>query len=136
MTTEETIQINVDLDDQLLEDVLVTAFEGGSNYWIKDVIGYNPINVRRQDDTPYSIWLSEAINNGGHIKIYPDDEDKSYVLSKEKFVFGLKLWIVTHPDSYTLVTENGKHTIDAGDIDADDADAILQYALFGKVVYG
>ena len=28
------------------------------------------------------------------------------------------------------------HVEDAGDIDADDADQIIQYAVFGELIYG
>ena len=35
---------------------------------------------------------------------------------------------------YDYVTENG--SLDAGQIDAEGADCIVQYALFGDVIYG
>jgi hypothetical protein len=41
-----------------------------------------------------------------------------------------------HPSSVSLINESGKNGIDAGNIDADDADAILQYAVFRELVFG
>ena len=46
-------------------------------------------------------------------------------------VNGLKLWVEKHPKNAFPIYEN-----EIGDIDADDADCILQYALFGELVFG
>ena len=131
----ETIQIDVKIDDQFFEDIIVTALEGGSNYWIGHVIIKHP-DENKPKDTPNSIWAADALNKGGVVKFYPDDEEKSYSLTKESLIYGLKHWINNNPSGFELYNKDDYNNIDAGDIDADDADAILQYALFGEVVYG
>ena len=113
-------------DNEFYEDVLVTALEGGSNYWIDHM----QIGVSRPRGIPNSIWVSDAVNAGKTVLIFADGA--GYGLTKAKLVEGLSLWVKNHPKSVLIV--DGE--IDAGQIDAGDADAILQYALFGKLVYG
>jgi hypothetical protein len=127
----------VDLDDEFFEDIICTMFEGGSNYWI-DKIKINHPDGNKPKDVPNSTWAANALNNGGNIIIYPYGEDEEKItLVKNMLVEGLDKWAKNYPTHVSIVHENtGKSTIDAGDIDADDADIILQYALFNDVIYG
>jgi hypothetical protein len=54
---------------------------------------------------------------------------------------GLQMWIDEHHKVQLVRINNssiypyGYTTIDTGNIDADDADCIVQYALFGELKY-
>ena len=133
--TTLTIQVDFELDNQFFEDILVTALEGGSNYWI----GYININHPRgakPRDIPTSMWAAQAINEGKSVDFHLEGDEKE-TLTKGALVNGVSIWATNHPTNMTIVDDgNGHMTIDTANIDASDADAILQYALFGKVVYG
>ena len=137
MTTEIVkINIDVELDDQFFEDVLVTAFDGGSNFWV-DHIKINHPGGAKPSGIPTSMWAAQALNNGGTIQVYPTETiDETYRLDKSMFKDGVTLWTKTNPSSMEIINIGGKFTIDPCNIDASDADTILQLALFRKVVFG
>ncbi len=119
---ELNINYNVEVDNECIDDIMSTALEGGITYWCDDaeVVGDYLGN-----------YASEQISRGGTLKLHDTEEDKTYELTREKFLTGLA----------KVVGERGldvliKGKVDASNIDAEDADAIIQYAIFGEVVYG
>lgn len=122
-TTSVTIQVKHTIDRQRLEDLLVTAFEGGSNYWIARA---EPLRSGRRD-------LYEAAFDGG-VNIYISAErgdprsGEKYRLNLSNMERGLQVMADKHP----------RHMADilAGNDDATTGDVFLQLCLFGDVVYG
>jgi len=102
------INVVVDVPDEFLDDILTTAFEGGSNYWLDQV----------------SMSSTDAILTGGNVYCYSGDEIDKRVLTKKKLLGAIEWYIGI----------NGLGVLD--DHDAGDSDSILQYALFGEVIYG
>lgn len=135
MSENILVQIPVELDDEFFEDIICTAFEGGSNYWIGNIQVIHP-DGEKLKGTPLSTWIASAVNENRTIKILPREDTVTVILDKKRLIGGLEKWIMRHPSNVSLINENGKNGIDAGDIDADDADAILQYAVFGELVFG
>jgi hypothetical protein len=127
-----TIQVPIGLTEQFFEDIICTMFEGGSNYWIDHV----KADQSRTKGIPTSTWVSNLVNGGETVFVFPQEDDKGYPLTKEKLIVGLQTWMTAHPGKVPMTVEDGETTIDAGNLDGDDADAILQYALFGELVYG
>lgn len=130
------LPITITLEEQFFEDILVSALEGGSNYWIESIKINHP-GGQRPKDVPSSLWASQALFNGGSV-IFKTDDDETETLTLGAFQNGTLLWADKHPITVThnLFVDNGKVTLDPSNLDADVADAILQYALFGKLVYG
>jgi hypothetical protein len=133
--TQLFIKVLVEVDDEFFDNIVTTMLEGGSNYWIKTIQIHHP-DGEKPKGIPLSTWAASALNKGGFVMIQPQDEIKHYRLEMKDLWNGLHRWIESKPGSVPVVVENGKTTIDAGDIDANDADAILQYALFGILVFG
>lgn len=130
MTTEKlTLPITVELDDTFFEDIIVTALEGGSNYWV-DHITINHPEGQKPKNTPNSMWAGDALNRGGSVSFTHNSEENN-ILTKGSLINGLMSWATSYPDHISFIDGS----IDAGNIDAGDADMILQYALFGEVVY-
>ena len=112
------INVVVDVPDSFLADILVTAFEGGSNYWLDSV------SIKDKPDTPHkNLFNSEIISMGG--TLYCDSEDNGRAVLTKESLLGAVEW---------YIGINGLGVLD--DHDAQDSDTILQYALFGEVVYG
>lgn len=115
-------QIEVNLSQQDIDDIMVTALEGGINYWCRraKVVGE---------------YLGEAasdqISRGGSLILHDSESSDKWELTLEKFLNGVKLYF---EDGCHVQVEDNR--IDAGDIDAGDADCIIQFALFGEVVFG
>lgn len=121
--------VTVRLTQQDVDDIMVSALEGGICYWSDCV---------EVVDRYLSEYASGQISRGGKLKIHVDepfDEENTewYELDIEKFAQGFRLWLENGGDRYGAVS-NGE--VDTCEIDGEMADLIIQYALFGEVVYG
>ena len=108
----------IEVTEDHLDSILVGAFEGGSNYWI------NSIKVA-EDDYKGKKYASECVAAGGKLYIYCDGDQSAHLLTKTCLINGLQTY---------LNESKHKNWPDGGDAQTDDL--ILQYALFGEVVYG
>lgn len=122
---EVTTTQNIFLRVQDIDDIMVCALEGGINYWADTA---DVIEEKRVAD-----WGHEQIARGGVLMIHDFEDDVIHELTLEKFLTGFKLWFENGGDNCGAVSAN---EVDCGMIDAGDADCIIQYALFGEVVYG
>ena len=115
-------QIEVNLTQQDIDDIMVAALEGGINYWCREaeVVGKY-----------LGEYASDQISRGGSLILHDAESSDKWELTLEKFLNGVKLYF--EDGCHVQVEDN---CIDAGDIDASDADCIVQFALFGKVVFG
>lgn len=136
-----TLNHQIKIDD--LWNLLVSAIEGGSNYWIETADAIKPPKLEYQHDRD-QVWrrYDYPFNPGGGLEIILfDDEQKSvldpeglasskHVLNLERIKRGTEI-MMTHKDHIqdwaAVVSENA---------DAGTADVWLQLCLFGKVIYG
>lgn len=117
-TDSNVLVTNEDADD-IMESVMT-----GCTYWCKKV---EPV------DSYLGEYASEQISRGGTLKFHQID-DTPVDLTPKKFKNGLSIWLKYHVrHSSRIVIQNDR--IDPGQIDANDADSILQYALFGRLIY-
>ena len=119
MEWELKVELNVKVTGQDIDDILVTAFEGGITYWCDEV------QVKGDYLGEYA---SDQVSRGGVVRLH--DEDGWHELNLAKILDGIKKYLAT--DNSIL---EGKE-IDTCQVDADIADSIVQYALFGEIVYG
>ena len=119
--TTQTYLITTSVSIETLENIVVTALEGGIGYWA--VLDNTTKIWDKYDycDLPCSQAAFELLYNGKNLRFY-DTEDKTEVwhLTWTKLIKGVEL--------FGGVKEE--------DIDATVADRIIQYALFGKIVFG
>lgn len=116
-----TVTTTLHLTDEFVRDVFTTAIEGGINYWAS-VGEYwhsnpNPAKV-------YALIEEKEDAGAGEHRVTLDTvvDGITAVLAKPQLRTGLVAHIFA---------------LDAAEIDADDADVIVQMGLFdGEVVYG
>jgi hypothetical protein len=112
---------------QFATDILTTAIEGGVNYWAQ-VLDYH--------------WNDADPDKRRAVLIATDDPDRG-----ELEVTLAKINTVLNRLKYTGIPFReacGKGTLhkaictdgEDGDFDADDADAIIQLAVLGEIIYG
>lgn len=118
---ENTVTLTV----QDIDDIMVSALEGGITYWCCEA---EVIEERRVAD-----WGHEQIARNGVLMLHDAEEDSVYELTRDKFLKGFKLWLENGCD-YDGAVNGG--TVDTGYIDGARADEIIQYAVFGEIVYG
>lgn len=111
--------------DQLMSDLLCSAFEGGSNYWctIKNFV-YPEGKSKADFEFPHL----ELPFKGGSIVIKADEGKGIFKLDRKALDKG---WIVFRD-------ECARHYADAMEdtADATTGDVFLQACLFGKIVFG
>lgn len=132
------VQVKLPATLQLLRDIVITACEGGIGYWSQlSVYKWRnpdaPDDASMADDGTYlpfpEVVLHELAEDEGD---YKEDGVK---LTPEMIVAGMQ-----------KALEQGNHSSgniiralaenDAGHLDADDADNIVQFGVLGSIVYG
>lgn len=118
--------IKKNLTESDIENIIVTSFEGGSNYWMGLDVSSEDMKAKPEDE-PWSTWSTKLLIEGKSIKLFDvegDDDDSEWVLTLKKIIKGYELNCVNRPFDCDL--EQG---------DATTSDCIIQFALFGKIVY-
>jgi hypothetical protein len=131
---------------QLVEGTIVTAIEGGSNYWYWVKVDENWFEVAKRYDiaeakketpprlslSPFSILISNALMNVENFQMNVYDlentDERLGTLTKESFVKGCEICCSTYPQVWANIV--------TGNYDADDADVLFQLAVMGDVVFG
>ncbi len=118
------VSFDVKITANVLADILLTALNGGINYWG---------NI---ENYPVAYLVSQVLT-GESIKIFDVESDEEWLLDKDKLLSGIKQYLAD-PDIYEKPLERdefGELTIDTIQIDAVAADIIIQYALFNEIVF-
>ena len=108
-------------DKKIAENMIVTAFEGGSNYW-----------YRIESDTSGN-YLKQAFSSKGLVisnyGIQDEDEPKVKTLNTISLEKGMVIFKEKYLKTHYVdaLGENG---------DATTGDVFLQCCLFGSVIYG
>jgi len=120
---EVTKKLKIEQED--IDDIMVGALEGGINYWVNkvDVVGEY-----------LGEYASDQISNGGTLCLHDYVEESWHELTLDKFLNGIQKWYEDGYDRYNAVQNDG--TLDCCNIDAGAADSIVQYAIFGEIIYG
>jgi hypothetical protein len=116
-------------------DLVVSALEGGSNYWYYITESCDPID---ESKVPEGEWnsIERCVWGGGYLKIC----DKEAYFNKEP---NLKTWLLNEDAlkkglELMVTKEYIKHFADfvQENEDANTADIFLQLCLFGEIIYG
>jgi hypothetical protein len=106
---------SINLSADRISDLLVGAFEGGSNHWIKDIHFTSPATSYYPFDMAGSILVT-------------DDEGGTHRVNKHSIKHGLLIMLAAYPWHFeNIINEND---------DAETADVFLQCVCLGEIVYG
>jgi hypothetical protein len=116
------------LTESDVDAIISTALEGGIGYWAR-LDTSTPGWEDKPDNNFTSEWVTKMLLEGREVK-FEDAEDEEedcseWVLTLEKLIKGIN-----------LNTKNRDWDCDIDNGDATTMDCIIQYALFGEVVYG
>ena len=145
--TKVNITKSYEVDDEFIGDVLVTAFDGDYGacwYWAlaEDCEDMTPAGVDVNEDTKDYIggpwWTAVRFTKPPSEDDPPESEPTTVVIDKDLVVRGMELVLTgqhTGPQIVGWLRQSVEEN-DAGMVDADVADCIVQCGLFGEVVYG
>lgn len=122
---KRTISIPFEIDQEFVDGVMSSAFCDGICYWCER------IDVK-DNDYKGTKYASEVIARGGTIIIVTDEEDgnREFELDLDKLIEGYRKY------AESRVNRGIKFYTDPCDIDSVEADIIVQYAIFGEVIFG
>lgn len=98
---------------------------GGFDYWCNLKFKDEDYKANRLEDDCYEDVLAKILENGKSLIVNDFEEEETYELTLEKLLNGIEL-------NY----KNRPFDCDIEDGDATTADCILQYSIFGDVIYG
>lgn len=149
-----TARTIANLDDQWIEDLLVTAFDGqygGCNYWIHSEDTVRQVRVltaagdSQRDDAKgrweaveidFSTTDSDLFAKGGFAMQGPT-RPLTARLDKHSLEYAWQRIVNEQPIRSDLVDQFVSSMREGDlDVDADAADCLIQYALFSQVVFG
>lgn len=129
------VELEVNVTQEDIDDIVTTALEGGINYWCRkaEVVG-----------DYLGECASEQISRGGMLKLYDSEGDKTYELTRDKLLDGIKKYCEDTKRPYDIMyagvnsvgCSTGEYGLDCCMVDATVADMIIQYAVMEEIVYG
>ena len=141
LTVPVVVPIAVPLEN--INGALLTAFEGGSNYWARIKRYVKPRSFKftwdmadaKKENRPIRLhpYADFPVNNGGAVVLSdPENPKKTYRLDMKAIEKGLLLTAKLQPKVYAKLIGDP----DRGEVpDANDADIFLQLCVLGDVVY-
>lgn len=109
------------IPNQTIADLMVTALEGGSNYWL------NAINPRFKTFAEYSEPEAYGPDMTPRM-VYDDDGPTPYKLDWPSIERGVKTMYAKYPHHFGDILNDN--------MDADTADVFLQCVLYDDVIFG
>lgn len=138
----ETMKITENVPIERVHDMLVSAFEGGSNYWYmivdevvpeKHTFTVKTWDYKREKEPSYLHLEEIPFNEGGALLINDEKADEPKLqepvrIDLETMEKGLQIMARDYKAHYAdFLKEND---------DAETADVFLQCVVFGDVIYG
>lgn len=115
-----------------ITNIIVTALEGGIGYWacmINDDPVFDDYYNDDNNEQTLSEYVADILANGKTVRFYDTDLDydeaEKWELNGTKLAIGINKFIM----------EKGINHLRES-LDSMDADTIIQYALFGELIYG
>lgn len=138
MTTAIDVEvvIPVTVTGRIMSDLLISAFEGGSNYWVRS------LRLFDRDGHRVAGLVDHPVQDLSSIVVVEDDNGKEHTLTMPGVVkpgqalgkhvsdleVGLRIMAEKHTNHFTNLIND--------DADAETGDVFLQCCLFGEIVYG
>lgn len=124
-----TVTCSYDITREFINDLMTTAFDagvGGCWYWVTDYENYLDGKTGKETGVEY---FHDVVAEGGtlSIQILDGEDDEWYDINTSKLLLGIQQYCKERNKTPEALME---------DHDADDADCIVQMAIFAKVVYG
>ena len=128
------ITIKREMDYDSFENLIVTALEGGSNYWYMIDLDTSTGFIKKyaDDPRPKSIRIADALYNNEESSVTildaEDEEETLGVLTRQS----VRKTLEDFPKDHQWALDNVLN----GDYDANDADVVFQVLVMNDVVYG
>ena len=120
----------VEISDEMIEDILCSAFEGGITYWADNISCKDNDDMKKVGGWKHE-YLTKTKKKRAVMYIHEMGTGEKYPITKN-YIIGALQKMDDPKNSCTKALDR----ILNGQWDADDADIVVQTACFGEVVYG
>jgi hypothetical protein len=90
--------------------------------------------IRNENGEDIDLWIDdengESVTNPQNFRVYEDEEEKWHDVSLEQLRIGFEKALVENS------THCGGYALKLDDYDACFGDVVIQYAVFGELIYG
>ena len=124
------INRRIEISDEMIEDILCSAFEGGITYWANNVSCKDNNDMKKVGGWKHE-YLTKTKKKDAVMFIHDTYDGDKHPITKKSIINALQK-MDTPEYKYTKAL---KRILD-GQWDADDADIVVQTACFGQVVFG
>ena len=128
------IELKRTVDRDVLENIFITAIEGGSNYWYflsDEAMAIIRSYVPKDEDPYLSTAILKAIERGAVIPINDAENEEDVVGQLSMDLIATRLQkLHDSDDAWALDDEMNEKG------DASSSDVVFQYLAMGEVVYG
>lgn len=115
--------VEVSIPKQAVQDLLVCAFEGGSNYWYAQL---EPLKETIKTGHASDQFYGNMMKHG--FRLVDKETDETHEVLPAKFETALRLMQSKFPVGFQSILEENT--------DASDGDVFLQLLVHGDVIYG
>lgn len=120
------VEMPIRVTGEDVDDIMAGALDGGISYWCDNV----EVLGRYLGE-----YASEQISRGEKLILHDVESEKDYCLGLQSVLNGIELWAKNSVGNNCLIQKDGKLMIDCCNADEIVCDAIIQYAIFGEVIY-
>ena len=130
MTDMNIINRRLEISDELIEDILCSAFEGGITYWADNISCEDNKDMKKVGGWKHE-YLTKTKKKDAVMYLHDAETGEKYPITKKSIIDALQKM-----DNPKYQYTKALNRILIGQSDADDADIVVQTACFGEVVYG
>lgn len=124
------VKVSVEIPDQMIADVVITAFDGGETNWVSEVRVAKAEVARNYAISQSGGDFGKALVDGSVLTFYCTDPDTWKNFTRRVTFKKVAEALVKR----SMVT--GASLFDSGEWDATESDVVLQIAALGEITYG
>ena len=124
-----TITRNIEISDELIEDILCSAFEGGITYWANNISCEDNKDMEKIGGWKHE-YLTKTKKKNAKMFIHTT-EGSLEEITKKSIIEALQKM-----DNPKYKYTKALNRLLNGQWDAFDSDVVVQTACFGEVIYG
>jgi len=121
--SEKVYEIKIPVTGEQIENIVVTALEGGIGYWAA-LDNTKPEWADKPDSMPVSQYAVELLLKGVRLEFSDVEDETIMYLDLDKLLDGIRVTAVKQSWDF-----------DFEEIDSIIADCIFQYGMFGEIIY-
>lgn len=133
--SEEKFAVTVEIAWERIADMMSTAFESGSRYWLPSVTANEATAKTTPDGDPWycsaAYWAGTGVTVFHEMTDEATEETTAHRIGRKQLMEGIERLAVKCPYMFGMLIDSEKNPLDA-----NQADECLQWIVLGESRYG